>query len=508
MAALDLLLINPCARTGVYQRLGAELAAVEPPVWSGLIAEYVRRKGCSVEVLDAEAEDLGPEQVAERVEQAAPRLVGMIVYGHQPSASTQTMPAAGRVCNAIKQRTPEQKILIAGTHPSALPEQTLREENVDYVCDGEGPITIVSLIEKLKEKTSTNGDYSKVGSLWYRDGSQPRRTAPTPLIKDLDTEMPGLAWDLLPMPKYRAHNWHTFGHLKRLPYASLYTTLGCPYHCTFCCIQAPFKNGEKALEIKETTNSYRYWSPKSVIAQLDTLVNQYGVRNVKIADEMFVLNRKHILGICDLIIERGYDLNIWAYARVDTVKDDMLDKLKRAGFNWLAFGIESGSARVRDEADKAFDQEDIFRTIGKVRDTDINVIGNYIFGLPEDDFDSMDATLKLSLELNAEFANFYSAMAYPGSPLYRMALEQNWKLPETWSGYSQHSVDCLPLPTKYLSASDVLRFRDHSFDVYFSSPSYLSMASKKFGAETAEHIREMATHKLERKFARPMASAI
>lgn len=268
MAALDLLLINPGARTGVYQRLGAELAAVEPPVWSGLIADYVRRKGFSVEILDAEAEDLNPEQVAQRVEESAPRLVGMIVYGHQPSASTQTMPAAGRVCAAIKNRTPDQKILIAGTHPSALPEQTLREECVDYVCDGEGPPTIVDLLTKLKDKTSTNGDYAKVGSLWYRDGGQPRRTAPAPLIKDLDTEMPGMAWDLLPMKKYRAHNWHCFGHLKRQPYASLYTTLGCPYHCTFCCIQAPFKNGEKALEIKETTNSYRYWSPKSVIAPL------------------------------------------------------------------------------------------------------------------------------------------------------------------------------------------------------------------------------------------------
>jgi hypothetical protein len=88
-----------------------------------------------------------------------------------------------------------------------------------------------------------------------------------------------------------------------------------------------------------------------------------------------------------------------------------------------------------------------------------------------------------------------------------MALENKWALPESWSGYSQHSVDCLPLPTKYLSAAEVLRFRDHSFDVYFSSPSYLEMATRKFGEETVGHIREMATHKLERKYARPLVSA-
>src|SRR6476646_7708560 len=173
---------------------------------------------------------------------------------------------------------------------------------------------------------------------------------------------------------------------------------------------------------------------------------------------MFVLNARHVHGICDAIIERGYDLNIWAYARVDSVKDDMLDKLKRAGFNWLAFGIEAASERVRDDVDKGFGQQEIFHTIDKVRAAGINVIGNYIFGLPEDDLQSMQATLDLALELNCEFANFYSAMAYPGSPLYDRAVKQGVPLPAAWTGYSQHSRDCLPLPTRHLTAKDVLRF--------------------------------------------------
>src|SRR4029077_1142038 len=133
------------------------------------------------------------------------------------------------------------------------------------------------------------------------------------------------------------------------------------------CIQAPFKSGEREMGLREGVNSYRFWSPARVIEEIDLLVSRYGVRNIKFADEMFVLNPRHVLGICDAIIERGYDLNIWAYARVDTVKDDMLDKLKRAGFNWLAFGIEAASERVRDDVDKGFGQEEIFRTIEKVR---------------------------------------------------------------------------------------------------------------------------------------------
>ena len=357
---------------------------------------------------------------------------------------------------------------------------------------------MLDLVQALK--SSSKPDYGQVRGLWYRDGAAFRSNPPAPLVRDLDGEMPELAWDLLPMSRYRAHNWHTLGHLQRQPYAALYTTLGCPYHCTFCCIQAPFKAGELALGMKESVNSYRFWSPQAVIAQIDKLVKDYGVRNIKIADEMFVLNPKHILSLCDLIIERGYDLNIWAYARVDTIKDGMLDKLKRAGVNWLAFGIEAASERVRVDVQKGFDTEDIFETIEKVRAADINVIGNYIFGLPEDDLDTMQATLDLAIELNCEFANFYSTMAYPGSLLYDTAIKKGLPLPPTWSGYSQHAVDTLPLATKDLPASEVLRFRDYAFQTYFTGDRYLDMVTAKFGPETTQHIREMSSHKLERQY--------
>ena len=191
------------------------------------------------------------------------------------------------------------------------------------------------------------------------------------------------------MQNYRAHNWHCFGDLVRQPYASFYTTLGCPFRCSFCCIQSPFKSGESLMGLKAATNSYRMWKPKTIITEIDKLVNQYGVRNIKIADELFVLNPKHVTDLCDLLIERNYDLNIWAYARVDTVKEAMVEKLKRAGVNWLAFGIEAASERVRDDVEKGFDQNDIAKTIGKVRAAGINVIGNFIFGLPEDNLSSM-----------------------------------------------------------------------------------------------------------------------
>ena len=110
----DLLLINPASRAQVYQALGSTLAAIEPPVWAGLMATYARLKGYSVELLDAEAEGLSPEQVARQALEMDAALTAVVVYGHQPSASTQNMPAAGAVCSAIKETAPDLKTLLVG----------------------------------------------------------------------------------------------------------------------------------------------------------------------------------------------------------------------------------------------------------------------------------------------------------------------------------------------------------------------------------------------------------
>src|SRR5215217_5726333 len=108
--SIDLLLIQPGGRTTIYQSLASTLTAIEPPVWAGLMATYVRRNGHEVALLDANLEDLAPEEVAERVEDIGARLVAVVSYGHQPSASTQTMPAASAICQAIKLRTPQQPL--------------------------------------------------------------------------------------------------------------------------------------------------------------------------------------------------------------------------------------------------------------------------------------------------------------------------------------------------------------------------------------------------------------
>lgn len=494
MTPLDLLVINPGGRTRAYQALATSLSAIEPPIWAGLIATYVRRLGYSVHILDANALGLSPAEVAAHVRDLRPTLAAIVVYGHHPSASTQVMPAASDICRAIANDVPGQATVLLGGHVAALPERSLEEEAVTFVAGGEGVRTLPALIDALK---SASPRFDRVPGLFYRDGDRIAHTPAAALVTNLDDEMPGVAWDLLPMDRYRAHNWHTFGLPgSRSPYGALYTTLGCPYSCTFCCIQAPFRDGEAAAGL---AHSYRRWSPATIVREAETLVTTYGVRHLKFADELFVLHPAHVMQTCQALAARGYDLNIWAYARVDTVRPEMIPVMRDAGIRWLVVGIESAVDRVRADVDKDFQQDRIAETIDRLRSAGIHVLGNYLFGLPEDDLASMQSTLDLAMDLNTPFANFYCAMAYPGSPLYARAQQEGWPLPDSWSGYAQLSDDSQPLPTRHVSSVDVLRFRDAAFTAYFTSPRYLASLASTFGPDAVAHVQAMTSIGLDRR---------
>lgn len=484
-ADADIVLINPGNRRQIFQDLGDDVAGIEPPFLAAVMASYLRNLGWRPAIIDANAENLAPAEVAARVRELDPLLAAVIAYGSQPSASTQNMTDAGLILTALAEAT-SAKTAIGGLHPSALSGRTLAEEQTDFVVQGEGFVTVAGLLTALR---TGSHDYSAIPGLWYRAGGELRNTPPPPLIEDLDGVLPDAAWDLLPMRLYRAHNWHCFDDLGcRSPYAAIYTSLGCPYSCLFCCINAPF--GRPGI---------RYRSPQRVVGEIDRLVAEYGVRNIKFVDELFVLHEPHYMGIVDLLIERGYDLNIWAYARVDTVRREHLCRMKRAGINWLALGIESADPGVRDGASKRLHARDVAGVVREIREAGIRVIGNFIFGLPDDTLDTMRQTLDLALELNCEFANFYCAMAYPGSRLYDLALAKGWQLPESWHGYSQHAYDTLPLPTEHLGAAEVLRFRDEAFHTYFGNPAYLTMIESLFGTAVREHIVRITMTRLKRR---------
>jgi len=487
MSRVDIVLVKPGSQKQLYGELSDfELTAIEPPLWGAILAGYLRDKGYSIVLYDAEVENWDYEKTAQKVQEIKPLLAAIVVSGSNPSASTMNMTGAAQIAALLHQLDPSIKTLLMGLHPSALPQRTIMEEPVDFVCQGEGFHSLGKLLDALKN----NAEDFSIEGLWYRKNGQLVSSPRSPLVKNLD-EIPQPAWDLLPMKKYRAHNWHCFDDIKdRQPYGILYTSLGCPFHCSFCCINALFGK-----------NIIRYRGIDKVVQELDFLVNACGVKNIKIIDEMFAINQRRVVQLCDRIVDRKYDLNMWAYARVNTVTEKMLAKMKQAGINWLAYGFESGSRRVIEDVTKGYKMELVEKVVKMTYDLGIHICGNYIFGLPEDDYDSMNKTLKLMLDINAEWANIYCAMAYPGSGLYEMAIQKGWSLPDSWQSYSQYAYESLPLPTKYLSSGEVLSFRDYAFNAYFDNPRYLSKIKRVFGVETVEHIKKMTEHKLQRKYA-------
>ena len=494
--SLDILIVAPSA-AGLYQELKKDFSAKETNIWAGLLANAVRREH-SVAIYDLEIERPSKEEFYETVKDYNPSLVLFVVTGQNPNASTAAMAGAVDASSVLGD---EFKIAFVGPHVNALPIETLeRHSEIDIVFTNEGVYALKNLLKTNLRDTELSG----INGIAYRDESgdirlnPPERIVPQELLQQ---DLPGVAYDLMPsLDKYRTSSWHAnFIEEDRTPFASIYTSLGCIFRCEFCMINIINRTDNDPNKASSSFNKFRYWEPEFTIKQLDYLAEK-GVKQIKVADEMWVLKPKHFERLCDLIIERGYDFNFWAYSRIDTVKPEYLEKLKAAGVNWLALGIEAGNQEIRREITKGrFEDINIREVVKMIQDADISVCANYIFGLGHDDWDTMQETLNLALELNAENHNMYCATSLPGSPLYLKAKKEGWDLPKEYSEFGFLSYDHIPSRTYNLESKEVVAFRDYAFHVLFENPRFLNMINNKFGPKAVDNIKKMTSIKLKRK---------
>lgn len=495
---MKLLIISPSS-AGLYQDLKKDFSAKETNIWAGLLANAVR-KDHEVNIYDTEIERDQVNDFINKVNSYDPDLVLFVVTGQNPNASTAAMYGATEASLALY-REGNYKIAFVGPHVNALPVETLkRHKEIDIVFTNEG----VYALKNVLNSNLSDIDLSGIKGIAYRAKNgdiilnPAERIVPQEL---LEKDLPGIAYDLMPpLSKYRTSSWHTnYNGETKSPFASIYTSLGCIFRCEFCMINIINRTMNGPNLASSSFNTFRYWDPNFTIKQLDYLANQ-GVKNLKIADEMWVLKPKHFEVLCDLIIERGYDFNIWAYTRVDTVKPEYLSKLKKAGVNWLALGIEAGNQDIRREITKGrFEDINIRSVVKMIQEADINVGANYIVGLGHDTWDTMQETLNLALELNAENHNIYCATALPGSPLYLKAKNENWELPTEYSQYGFLSYDHIPSRTYSLTAAEVLSFRDYAFHTLFTNPRFLNKIENKFGQGAVKNIQDMTKIRLKRK---------
>jgi len=504
---MDVLFVNPDSSSKAYQDLAKVYSAIEPPTWALLLAESCRSKGFGVSILDTDAERLTLQQSVNRIKEVNPRLVVFVVYGQNPNSGTTSMIGAFALANELKAQHPEYKICFVGSHTSALPMEVLSYNCVDIVLLNEGVYALHNLL-----KSNLESDLEHIKGIGYKKRGPanfpiPTLNAPQGIVpqEKMDEDLPGYAWDLLPYKEfpldlYRAHFWHAgFNHNNRTPFAAIYTSLGCNFGCNFCMINIVNRVDNADGVDASHSRGMRFWSAEWVAKEMRKLAKM-GVKTLRISDEMFFLNRKYYEPILQNAIDEEFGFNMWTYSRIDTVRRDYLDLFKRAGVNWLALGVEAGNQVVRQEVSKGSFKEVNIRDVCKtINDADINIISNFIFGFPEDTLETMQQTLDLAVELNSEMANMYPCQALPGSPMYHLAKKNGWALPDSFEGYAFLSYESQPLPTKYVSAAEVLKFRDEAWKTYFTNPNYLSLVERRFGIQERQNIEDMTKIRLKRK---------
>lgn len=505
---VKVLFIVPDNSQGSYQALANSYSAIEPPTWALMLAESCRSRSAEVEILDCLPLCLCPDRAAEYVLESKPHIVCFVVYGQNPNASSVNMHGVVAYSEAVSKLIPDQFTLVIGPHVAALPYQTLRlHKTINAVSINEGVYTLHDLIQVYESKQGFNDeDLSRVRGLVFRtsDSSSIANGAPGEIVTqtNIERDLPGYAWDLLPYKEkpldlYRSHLWHAeYDPAKATPFAAIYTSFGCIFKCSFCMINIINKTDFNETLSSSDLNSMRFL-PLSIIRKSLDFFAENGVKNVRICDEMFFLNQNHYESILGYITDCGYDFNMWAYARVDTIKRSQLDLFKRAGVNWLGVGIESGSSLIRGESIKGdFSINKIINVIHSTQNSGISVGSNFIVGMPKDNRETCKETGDLAKELATEFINIYPCIDLPGSQIHTNA---NRPEDANYLKYGFLSYYTIPNGTEFLTPAEVLQTRDQLWQEIYSSPSVMNTLKVRFGPVAVDTINKLKGVKLSRK---------
>jgi anaerobic magnesium-protoporphyrin IX monomethyl ester cyclase len=320
--SVDVLLINPPLPSNSYSK---EL--VTQPLGLAYLAAVLENAGFSVKILDCPPLDYTYKDVKNYVESLKPKIVGV-------SSTTLTINNALKIAEIVKEVSTEIKVFLGGAHASILDEETLAKSfYVDGVIRGEGEITFLEVVKKIKEGKSLNDTLG----LTLKLGNKIVRFPDRPLIEDLDS-IPYPARHLLPLDKYKA-----FG--MKCPSISVLSSRGCPFKCKFCAVRKLFGN------------KFRARSPKNIAEEIKEIRERYKINYITFVDDIFTLNRERTIKLCDEI--KKFDV-IWdCETRVDMVNEQLLKTMANAGCQSIFFGVESGDQNILNNMGKGITVEQI-----------------------------------------------------------------------------------------------------------------------------------------------------
>jgi radical SAM superfamily enzyme YgiQ (UPF0313 family) len=342
-----------------------------------------------------------------------------------------------------------------GTHVTPMPRATMRAyPAIDYVLRGEPEMTLQELVAANDHMSLVIRDLP--GLVW-RDGDEIVINPDRPLIEDLDS-LPLPRHDLLPLEKYRAP-------LVRGPYAFVVTSRGCPAGCRFCIKHVSYGR------------SVRFRSPESVLAEIEQLVG-LGVRSIHMYADLFTLNRDHVMGICEGLVERGLNVRWTCNSRVDFVDEEMLQTMARSGCWMISWGIESGDDAMLRRMHKGITTDQVERAIRWSKDAGIMNWGYFIIGLPGETEESIRRTIDFAKKLPIDLALFHIAAPHPGTPFFFEVVDNGWFRPGTrWEEVDMDRSTVLDYPQ--LRAEDLERWARRAFREWALRPgpmlTYLKM---------------------------------
>lgn len=361
------------------------------------LAAEVREYGYQPSIIESDIFDMTISDVVDQIADEAPAFVGITLF-------TVGVWCAAEMAREIKLRLPDTTIIVGGPHISSMgPETMERFLEFDYAVVGEGEEALIKLLECLE----SDGDLAGVPALIYRDtsGIMPRiLTTPKQAInKDMD-RFPLPAWDLLPdFPNAYRPAVYDF---PRFPVASIAASRGCPFHCKFC-------------DTSTFGASVRAYSPQRVFEIMCHLQDTYGIKHILFVDDLFTASKKRTTELCKLIIESKMDITWSCASRVDVVKLETLQLMKKAGCWEISFGLESGSEELLQQMDKAASLAKSREALQWTHQAGIRSKGLFMLGYPGENHDTIAQTKAFLKEVPLTIMNLTKFTPYPGSPIYR-----------------------------------------------------------------------------------------
>jgi len=384
-------------------KLKSEADEIIPPIGLGYLATAVRKKH-EVEILDCLKGNIGIEKLVDFIAKKNFDLAGVLFF-------TMNFPDVKKFSELLKQKSPGTKLVVGGPHPSALPEDTMKNfPFIDFAFAGEAELGFPMLADILESKNCDAQALLKIPALVWRNGKKivvnEKKT-----VCDLDS-LGFPSWDLLKPESYPQAPHGSF--CKQFPVAPIIITRGCPYSCTFC---AGHVVSGKKLRSRTLEN---------VLYEIRGLVKNHGIKEIHIEDDNFTFNRQFVVDFCNAIINENLNIS-WACPngmRLDTLDKELLALMKKSGLYSISVGIESGSDRILKLVKKSLTTEKIREKVQLIHDAGLHVIGFIILGFPGETKEDIEKTIDFVCTLPINRVAFSCLQPFPGSEVYNNLLEK------------------------------------------------------------------------------------